>query len=181
MEQKLKNMISKELERFHCSVLLDEMREKVRKLKSYGLEDSEIEAVLYDNELLPKLIITKDYKIVVEGKTSREIMMEPLMKAVYILFLRHPEGIVFKHLPDYRDELTSIYKKLRPQGLNKRSLQSIEDVTNPMLNSINEKCARIRSAFVKEFNERLAINYYITGERGMPKKILLPRELVIWE
>ena len=27
-------------------------------------------------------------------------------------------------------------------------MQSIEDVTNPMLNSINEKCARIRGAFV---------------------------------
>ena len=47
-------------------------------------------------------------------------------------------------MPDYREELIDIYKDLRPLGLNNRSLQSIEDVTNPCLNSINEKCARIR-------------------------------------
>jgi hypothetical protein len=38
-----------------------------------------------------------------------EIKMEPLTKAVYLLFLNHPEGILFKHLPDYRQELANIY------------------------------------------------------------------------
>ena len=66
-------------------------------------------------------------------------------------------------------------------GLSKRTIQSIEDVTNPLLNSINEKCARIRSAFVKKFDEGLAKNYFVTGERGEVKKIVLPRDLVIWE
>ena len=74
-----------------------------------------------------------------------------------------------------------IYKGLKPLGLNKRTIQSIEDVTNPLLNSINEKCARIRSAFVKEFDEGLAKNYFVTGERGDVKKISLPRDLVEWE
>ena len=74
-----------------------------------------------------------------------------------------------------------IYKQLKPMGLNKRTIQSIEDVTNPLLNSINEKCARIRSAFVKEFDESLAKNYFVAGERGEAKKIALPRDLVIWE
>jgi len=174
-----RQQIEKEVRNAYSIILLDEIKDRVNRLKAYGITPKQISCALADNEQLHRIIITKEYRILLSGAT--EIQMQPLMKAVYILFLRHPEGIVFKHLPDYRDELTSIYKKLRPQGLNKRSLQSIEDVTNPMLNSINEKCARIRSAFVKEFNERLAINYYITGERGMPKKILLPRELVIWE
>ena len=107
--------------------------------------------------------------------------MEPLVKAVYLLFLKHPEGIIFKDLPDYRKELTWIYSEVRPWGLTERAIQSIEDVTNPLLNSINEKCARIRSAFVKEFDEGLAKNYFVTGERGEAKKIALPRDLVIWE
>jgi hypothetical protein len=107
--------------------------------------------------------------------------MEPLVKAVYLLFLKHPEGILFKGLTDYREEMLDIYKKLKPMGLNKRTIQSIEDVTNPLLNSINEKCARIRSAFVKEFDESLAKNYFVTGERGEAKKIALPRDLVNWE
>ena len=61
------------------------------------------------------------------------------------------------------------------------TLQSIEDVTNPTLNSINERCARIRGAFVGQFDNHIAKHYYIVGLRGEPKRIALPRELVVWE
>ena len=93
--------------------------------------------------------------------------------------LNHPEGILFKDLPSYRNELAEIYRKLRPGGLTERALQSIEDVTNPLLNSINEKCARIRGAFVGQFDDHMARHYYIDGRRGEAKKISLPRELVV--
>ena len=181
MEKEMKAMISKELEQFHCSILLDEVKEKVRKLKAYGVEESEIMAAMKEEELFPQLVVTEDYKVILAGDKPVEVEMEPLVKAVYILFLRHPEGIVLKGLTDYREELLGIYKTLKPIGLSKRTIQSIEDVTNPLLNSINEKCARIRSAFVKEFDEGLAKNYFVTGERGEAKKVTLPRDLVVWE
>ena len=50
-----------------------------------------------------------------------------------------------------------------------------------ILNSINEKCARIRGAFISQFDESLAKHYYINGKRGEVKKIALPHDLVIWE
>jgi hypothetical protein len=74
-----------------------------------------------------------------------------------------------------------IYSDIRPWGLTERAMQSIEDVTNPLLNSINEKCARIRGAFVGQFDDHMARHYYIDGLRGEAKKIALPRELVVWE
>jgi len=160
--------------------LLEEVREKVQKLKEYGLNEKEIIPLLHSEQPLLQLTVSKNYRIFL-GEKRTEVCMEPLVKSVYLLFLKHPEGIVFKNLPDYREELASIYVKLRPLGLNERALQSIEDVTNPLLNSINEKCARIRSAFVKDFDEGLAKNYFIKGERGEPKKISLPRDLVTWE
>ena len=126
-------------------------------------------------------MITKDYRIVLPDYHEMEIMMEPLVKAVYLLFLNHPEGILFKDLPSYRNELAEIYRKLRPGGLTERAMQSIEDVTNPLLNSINEKCARIRGAFVGQFDDHMARHYYIDGRRGEAKKISLPRELVVRE
>ena len=89
------------------------------------------------------------------------------------------EKIIFKDLPSYRNELAEIYGKLRPGGLTERALQSIEDVTNPLLNSINEKCARIRGVFVGQFDDHMARHYYIDGRRGEAKKISLPRELVV--
>ena len=75
----------------------------------------------------------------------------------------------------------NIYVKIKPYGLNDRAIRSIEDVTNPLLNSINEKCARIRGAFISQFDENLAKHYYIMGERGEAKRIKLPNDMVIWE
>ena len=178
--QKSTDTFSKDLGQSDCSNLLKEVKEKVQKLKEYGMSEKEITALFHTEQPLLKLFISKNYKIFL-GDERKEVHMEPLVKAVYLLFLRHPEGIAFKNLPAYRQELTKIYSEVRPWGLSDRALRSIEDVTNPMLNSINEKCARIRRAFVKAFDEGLAKNYFITGERGEAKKIELPRDLVVWE
>ena len=73
------------------------------------------------------------------------------------------------------------YDSFLPWGLTDRTLQSIEDVTNPLLNSINEKCARIKKVFLGLMDSSVAEQYYIKGTRGEPKGIALPRDLVTWE
>ena len=129
---------------------------------------------------LSRLSIAKDGTILL-ADYQKEVKMEPIVKAVYLLFLNHPEGIAFKYLPDYRKELTDLYQKIKPFGLTERAIRSIEDVTNPLLNSINEKCSRIRAAFLPEIDSSLLEQYIITGEGGEEKKITLPRNLVFWE
>ena len=181
MDIELKSLISKELEQFHCSILLDELKDRVRKLKAYGVDDTEIMAAMNDEELFPQLIVTHDYKVVLAGEKNVEVEMEPLVKSVYLLFLSHPEGIVLKYLPDYRKELAKIYSEVRPWGLTDRTLQSIEDVTNPLLNSINEKCARIKKVFLGVMEDDMARHYYIDGPRGEAKKMSLAGDLVVWE
>lgn len=160
--------------------LIEEVRHKVHKLKEYGLSEKDIASLLHSEQPLLQLTVSKNYRIFL-GEKRTEVCMEPLVKAVYLLFLKHPEGIIFKNLPDYRKELTFLYDKVRPWGLTERTLQSIEDVTNPTLNSINEKCARIRGAFLTKFDDYMAQHYYIYGKRGEAKKIDLPRDLVVWE
>lgn len=160
--------------------LMEELKKKMRRLKEYGMSEKEILSSLHTDQQLPQLIITRNYRIFL-GDEHREVHLEPLVKSVYLLFLKHPEGIIFKDLPDYRKELALIYNKVRPWGLTDRALKSIEDVTNPMLNSINEKCARIRKIFVTMLDSSVAEQYYIKGARGKAKKITLPRELVAWE
>ena len=129
---------------------------------------------------LSKLTITKDYSIILSDY-NKEVKLEPIVKAVYLLFLNHPEGIAFKCLPDFREELTQTYVKLKPFGMSERVLQSIEDVTNPLLNSINEKCSRVRAAFQPLVDASLVDQYIIIGKSGEEKKITLPRNLVVWE
>ena len=166
---------------FVSLTLLEDLDVRVQKIRAKGMNEWTFRGLFKTKAQLSRLVITKDYKILLPDYNDIEIKMEPLVKAVYFLFLKHPEGIVFKGLTDYREELLDIYKTLKPMGLSKRTVQSIEDVTNPLLNSINEKCARIRGAFVGLFDDHIARHYYIDGRRGEAKGISLPRDLVIWE
>ena len=171
---------NEELSKSRCSILMEEVKERVQELKDYGMSESEILSHLYGDQSLIPLIISRNYRIFL-GDERREVQLEPLVKSLYLLFLHHPEGIIFKDLPDYRQELAEIYNKVRPWGLTDRALRSIEDVTNPMLNSINEKCARIKKVFVAMLDSSIADQYYVKGTRGDAKKIALPRDFVVWE
>lgn len=171
---------SKELEHPGCSSLFDEVKQKLQLLRESGVSEAEIASLLYMDKPLSRMIISQDYRIYL-GEERKEVHMEPILKAVYLLFLKHPEGIAFKFLPDFRQELTEIYSYVRPWGLTDRAIRSIEDVTNPMLNSINEKCSRIRRAFLTHLDSNMAEQYCIRGTRGASKGIALPRDLVIWE
>ena len=145
-------------------------------IRRFGLREEKLK----NQVKLSKLTITKDCSILL-ADYNKEIKMEPIVKAVYLLFLKHSEGIVFKHLPDHRKELAEIYQKIKPVGLNERAIRSIEDVTNPLLNSINEKCSRVRAAFLPVVDATLLEQYIITGKSGEIKKVTLPRDLVVWE
>jgi len=135
---------------------------------------------LPQGELSP-LIIDPDYRILLPEYNNLEIKLTPLQKAVYFLFLRHPRGIMFKQLQDYQVELQTIYSDISNREWIEGIEKSIEDICNPVENSINEKCSRIKEAFLMQFNNEIAQNYYITGVRGYPKLIALDRTLVTWK
>ena len=180
MKKHMMETENEELKQRGCSDLMDEVRGKIQLLRDYGLSETEIVSRLFCDQSQPQKLVIKNYRIFL-GDEQKEVHMEPIVRAVYLLFLKHPEGIKFKDLPDYRQGLCAIYNKVRPWGLTDRAIRSIEDVTNPLLNSINEKCARIRKAFLSLLDSRMAENYCISGKRGEAKKISLPRDLVIWE
>lgn len=161
--------------------LMDEVSERVEKLRLHGVSELVLKNLLQPEKKLSRLVITKSSQIFLPDYNNMEIQMTPLPKAVFFLFLRHPEGILFKNLVDYRDELTRIYGHLTGRQDMKAVKKSICDITDPTQNSINEKCARIREAFVRNFDDHLAQNYYVTGNRGEAKTIILPRNLVEWQ
>ena len=161
--------------------LIEGIQKRILELKKRGVHPRLIWDILQERPVLSRLVITKDFRILLPDYNNKEIKMSPLPKAVFVLFLKHPEGIIFKQLHDYYSELLGIYKQLTNRFLEIRIRKSIRDLTDPTKNSINEKCSRIREAFLKEFDDRFAHNYYVTGKYGEPKKIILPRELVEWE
>ena len=160
--------------------LLSEFQRIAVELRKRGVWELVINKMFQPTQMLSRLVIHNN-RIFLPDYNNLEIEMTPMVKAVYFLFLRHPEGIVYKDLPDYRNELRTIYASLCRFDDKERMEKSIMDVTDPTKNTINENASRIRKAFVKQFDESLAQNYFITGERGEAKKITLPSHLVTWE
>lgn len=160
------------------------IREREAKLMKMGMNHKDIEEAMSLESGDAGLYISKRGKFFISKDghpTEQEIRLSPLDKAVYLLFLNHTEGINFSFLPDYRDELMEIYRSLMNYRTTTSMQKSVEDVTDPTNNSINEKCARIRRAFVSALGQYKASTFIIAGPRGDAKKITLNRSLVYQE
>ena len=159
-------------------------------LKALGaplLEELRIEAA---KPHLSRLLITADFRFVLMDYDNLEIELQPVHKAVYLLFLAHPEGIEFKRLGDYRDELTRYYMTTARWMDRQKIEESVNHLTNPLDNAINEKCSRIKKAFSDVMDDYRASYYIISSHTKKHvngsariwyerlKVITLPRELV---
>lgn len=160
--------------------LSEEIQVRVHRLRMLGVSETAIRSLFDKPVVISRMVITKDFRILLPDY-DMEINMTPLVKSVYFLFLMHPEGIQLFQLRSYRDELLEIYKSLTGRTDYEAIVKSIEDVTDPTKNSINEKCARIREAFYKEFRSDIAEFYSINGKCYEPKKIELDRSKVEYE
>ena len=148
------------------------------------LEELRIEAA---KGKLSRLVITKDYRFILVDY-NKEVELQPVHKAVYLLFLAHPEGIEFKRLADYRQELLGYYLQTARMMDKEKIVESVDKLVNPFDNAINEKCSRIKKVFLDLMDEYRA-SYYIIGSHTKKhiagrvwyerlKVITLPREMV---
>ena len=154
------------------------------------LEELRIEAA---KGKLSRLLITKDYRFILVDYNYKEVELQPVHKAVYLLFLAHPEGIEFKYLPDYREELTRYYMATAKMLDKEKIIEGVNHLVNPLDNAINEKCSRIKKVFLDLMDEYTASYYFISSHTQRLvagssriwfqrlKVITLPRELVLSE
>ena len=132
-------------------------------LRSIGgstLEELKLETAKHT---LSRLVVTSDFRFLLPDYGNVEVDLQPVHKAVYLLFLNHPEGIEFKRLADYRDELRRWYRMTARLMDGKKMEESIQHLTNPLDNAINEKCSRIKRAFMEIMDDYSAHYYIISG------------------
>ena len=154
------------------------------------LEQLRIEAA---RATLSPLVITEDFRFLLPDYGNREVQLSPIHKALYLLFLNHPEGIEFKNLVDHREELFALYRNVGNRIDPDKITETVNRLTNPLDNAINEKCSRIKAAFSDLMDEYQAdyyiINSHVKRHQGSSMKlwferlkiINLPRELVIYQ
>ena len=159
-------------------------------LKAIGvpmLEELRVEAA---KGKLSRLVITADYRFVL-ADYQQEVELQPVHKAVYLLFLAHPEGIEFKRLQDYREELLGYYMATARLMDKEKIVEGVNHLVDPLDNAINEKCSRIKKAFLELMDEYRASYYMISSHTKKHiggrvwferlKVVTLPRELVVDE
>ena len=139
-----------------------------------------IAVTLFKNTQEHRIEIDKNLKITIPTISANEFLTEPLYKTIYLLFLRHPEGITFIDMSKHKDEIERIYSRLDIRDDPKLMKQSIDDITTTERekNRFSEKKSRINRKISDLLGEQLAPKYRIEGEKGQPFKINLPSTLI---
>jgi hypothetical protein len=128
---------------------------------------SRLEVTLYNAPLL-----LPDY--------DEQLHLTAQVKALYVLFLLHPEGIRMKDIGDYKEEFKRLYFRFSNRSDVDKLRDSIErlfDLWTP--NTMNVKKSQCSSALRLAIPEDdLRAHYEIQVNRGGPHTILLDRNLV---
>ncbi len=159
-------------------------------LKAIGVPTLEALRIEAAKGELSRLVITADYRFMLVDYHV-EVELQPVHKAVYLLFLAHPEGLEFKRLTDYREELKGYYMQTAKLLDKEKIEEGVKHLVDPLDNAINEKCSRIKKVFLELMDEYRASYYFISSHTQKHvagrvwyerlKIITLPRELVIRE
>ena len=128
-----------------------------------------------------ELYIDKCYVIRMGFLDGPVLQLRPLVKTLFILFLKHPEGILLKQRDSYRPELEQIYAAISP-NISKEDIKTrIARLVDLQDNSFSEKASVLNARLEELLPEGIVSNYQIKGYNGHPRKIQLNPLLVHWE
>lgn len=160
----------------------EEILSEIRRLQEkYGVSIEELEILLGYTVKLSPLRIGRSGKIILADYDGAEVKMPNISKALYFLYLRHPEGLRYKDIADHKDELLHLYSGITGRDDPAEIEKSIDLLADPFGNALNVNASRIKTAFRNVVSDRIARFYYLSGGAGELKKVPLDRDLVIWE
>lgn len=144
-----------------------------------GFSSHELGCTLKRN-YLSRLEITPNTYQVLLTDYGRELHFTAQVKALYVLFLRHPKGIRMKEISDYKEEYKQLYfcfANRSDLGKLRESVEKLFDAWNT--NALNVKKSQCSEELKRIIPENDIRSYYeIEVHRGHPHKIRLDRELV---
>ena len=88
-----------------------------------------------------RLYIDRHYEIHLGGVCGPKLMLRPLVRSIYILFLKHPEGICLKQRDVFRKELEEIYGIIAPGVSSENVRMRIMRLVSIQDNSFSEKAS----------------------------------------
>ena len=122
--------------------------------------------------------IGKKYDISIGGIA---LPLQPLLKTIFIFFLRHPEGICLKDRANYADEISSIYAVISPETSETVREQRMVRLLSPLDNSFSEKLTNLNKRLEEILGKEQSPIYKVQGSNGRPRRIPLSTIYVEWE
>lgn len=121
---------------------------------------------------LSRIEIDRDTRIRLPEILDKPLGLNPLQRTVYILFLRHPEGIVLRMISDYARELEEIYRVVKSTTDSVRAREAIANLCDPINGTLHQQLSRIKTRILKVLpNKKIAYAYAIQGKHSDPYTI----------
>ena len=133
-----------------------------------------------DAESPVKLYIDCRYAIRMNAPDGPEMPLRPLVKALFILFLKHPEGIRLKERERHQRELEEIYGAIAPGVSQEDVRRRVQRLVDPEDNSFSEKASVLNTRLEALLPPDIADGYKIQGFNGHPRRIPLAELMVEW-
>ena len=178
--------------RHDISILREETEEKVRQMNLFG-HDSIYKYSLtrsYDEEAgFPMLFIRNDFSMFISDSIDdiKIDLKDAIHKAVYLLFLSHPDGIRYEEIAKYREEIIRIYKIFKPSykgsGGGQKTVDNLINCTDGYPKYLVERISRINGTITKQIgNKKIAAGYIIqdVGD-GLRQVTIAHWNGVVWQ
>lgn len=195
------------IEQKNMQLIADDIRHKVEILKQGGYIElllhtlgadivKQIEDSRKSTGKLMHIVVADDLRVSIPELGNLEVKMPTLSRVLYVFYLRHTEGVEFKFLSEYTEEIFALYRLTSNRIDDSKLRATVDSLVNPTENKINECVSRIKSAFLSIMDEYLARNYFLQYRmkeirkedsvdqdvvriyKDMAKYVSLPREYV---
>lgn len=128
---------------------------------------------------MPSRLEVRGYNrdIVFPDMAGLTLQLTPRQKAVYLVFLAHPEGIAFHELSDHHEEFRRHYGRLGSFD-NLAALSHAVDELLAYDGPISTEISRINKKLREALGEELSKPYRIVGPNGGKRAIALDRKYI---
>ena len=168
------------LEGMAAAELLSLVREAKRRLKKMGQEqDTAISEGR--NEPPVELYIDRQYHIRLDSPLGQELLFRPLVRALFILFLKHPEGILLKERVRFQEELEEIYEVIAPHVDAQDRRRRMRRLTDSEGNAFSENLSVLNATLDRILPLTQAQEFKVQGHNGHPRRVPLSPLQVHWE
>ena len=167
------------LERMEAAELLSLMAKVQKRLRALGVSVASFETDTLAASPV-ELYIDRQYTIRIGASNGLVLPLRPLVKALFVLFLRHPEGILLKQRDRYRQELEVIYSAICPNTAIEDVRARVGRLVDLEDNSFSEKASVLNARLEELLPAGTAGGCKIQGHNGHPRRIPLDPLLVHW-